>query len=299
MDTGQGGGGVPHWSVQLPPAHPLDRTFIWIVVFGSLPASGIIINLLAGDCLLSRTGKRGWRMVIAVALITLWQFWVYVIAWHAPRLSDSADSADFLQNFGSTAPRMWAGLVRLSERDQAMLAVYVGATLGWVSCWFQAIRADTTSKELSGELRRARERFAEAEGDEDKAEAERILGGVKQRHRALGAHGCQTLGGEVVPGFDHYCPLINNAVGSKNRAVFVAALFFELCAGAVLLIEGIPVAQQLLGVKQPTADQWQILVGVVLCSHVNFAIGGLLLLQLVALAFGTTTVGLQSRLGFT
>eukprot|EP01065_Artemidia_motanka_P030829 TRINITY_DN36965_c0_g1_i1.p1 TRINITY_DN36965_c0_g1~~TRINITY_DN36965_c0_g1_i1.p1 ORF type:complete len:305 (+),score=35.49 TRINITY_DN36965_c0_g1_i1:67-981(+) len=250
--------------------HPFDETFFWMIVVGTLPASGIAANTATGACLFGGSGKGGWRMVTVVAALTLWQYWVFIGLWHYPRLSTHGLPAHVL--------------------------VYHVFMALWLYCWVRGILADVTCPASTEQLKAARDAVESSNGKS--AEAMDRLFAVKREHRNAGAHSCQTLGGAVVPGFDHFCPILNNAVGTRNRKYFLLALMYEVPAGLILLADGVPVAQRILSMKEWGLAHAQILSGTVLACHVNFAVAGLLVVQLASILLGTTSVGLWPYLPF-
>eukprot|EP01062_Namystynia_karyoxenos_P048205 TRINITY_DN36623_c0_g1_i1.p1 TRINITY_DN36623_c0_g1~~TRINITY_DN36623_c0_g1_i1.p1 ORF type:complete len:358 (+),score=118.27 TRINITY_DN36623_c0_g1_i1:77-1075(+) len=279
--------------------HPLDVGFFWMMVIGTFPGVAIAGNLATGSCLLTgATASRGWKMVRGIAALTIWQYWVYMFTWHLPRLAGSPGAGAFLLGLpGSAAAAASALAAPGAAQLRAHLLCYHVAMALWMAAWVRAMRTETRSGELTGELRAAQKRCDAAPPCSD--ERERALGDyreLKRRHRSCGHRSCDTMDGDVVPGFDHFCPFVNNAIGSSNRRFFLQALVWQLAAGGLLLWEAVPVTMRMMSLPEWGFAEAQIALGTLAACHVNILIAGLLAAQLAALALGLSTLELWSLL---
>ncbi|KAJ9469696.1 hypothetical protein DIPPA_00127 [Diplonema papillatum] len=258
----------------------IDEAFFAMVVIGSLPGFLMVVNCWTGACFAAGPAslrKGGKRTVCALALLVAWQYYVYMYVWHFPRVTGK-----------TTKECLWTNpfsLLKAALRDEK-LAVYHAAMTLWIVSWVRAIRCDVSSDKLRSELAKA-----EAAGDDELFE-------WKKKKRAVGTRTCREIGGVPVPGFDHYCPLINNAVGRRNRKLFILTLAFQLVSGWCLLTDGVPVA----------VDYWsrdwaagplevpQIAIGVVLSLHINLVSLFLLSVQMLVLPFSISSIELWTLL---
>ena len=252
-----------------------------MIVVGAFPMFLSGINVITGACFASGPGtlhKGGRRTVAFVALLTVWQYWVYMYLHHYPRLTGCTEGLGCL---GTNPIRVASRL--MEEGSEVHIMIYHVCMVLWVWSWVTAICTDVTSKEKTKELVDAYERSAE-DGDS-----------VRMAHRAAGCRRCTEIGGASVEGFDHYCPLVANAVGRRNRKAFVLTLIYQMVTGLILLRDGIPVAVEVLSNKSTIWDgqkNMQVLVGVVLSIHINLVCLFLFTVQFLVLPLGISSVEL-------
>ena len=264
----------------MPVAVPVteDEAFLFMLCVGSLPLFLMGINLVTGACFAAGPGslqEGGHRTVAAVALLTAWQYWVYMYLHHLPRVAGCDEGWGCLVDTGSAYAALWQRVVQGSE---ARLAAYHVCMVLWLWSWVRAIRTDVVCPVRTKEL---------ADAGED-------AGCVRSRQRAAGCRSCKEVGGGSVQGFDHYCPLVANAVGRANRKPFLLTLVYQLVTGYLLLGDGLPFAVATLGELPPAElarepKHLQVLIGSVLSVHVNLVCLFLLSVQVVVLPLGISS----------
>eukprot|EP01060_Flectonema_neradi_P013365 TRINITY_DN20130_c0_g1_i1.p1 TRINITY_DN20130_c0_g1~~TRINITY_DN20130_c0_g1_i1.p1 ORF type:complete len:307 (+),score=29.00 TRINITY_DN20130_c0_g1_i1:44-964(+) len=256
--------------VQLPMT--AQEGFFGMVVIGGFPAFMMVVGFLTGGCVISGPAslQNGGKATIAVlGAMIVWQYWVYMYLWHHQKVHHCGISELLLSNPVTLL------LTTASERPHIIL--YHTSMILWVTSWYRGITTNVTSDKHTAELA--------AVIDTDQ------FGEVQKRHRSEGIRRCKEIGGGSVIGFDHYCPIISNAVGRKNHKYFILALVYQLCSGYFLLRDGIPEAIRILSQREYTDySEPQILFGVVLSIYINGVVAFLLFVQLIVIPTGISSV---------
>ena len=246
--------------------------FFWMIVIGGFPAFMMAVGFLTGGCVLSgpmslRGG--GEKTIIVLTAMIIWQYWTYMYLWHHQEVHGCGVYELLLMNPLTTL------YITLSERRH--IIYYHIAMVLWIVSWYRGITSDVVSKKFSAEISEAADtdRFTE----------------VQKRHRSEGIRRCTEIGGGSVVGFDHFCPIINNAVGRKNHKFFVLALVYQLCSGYFLLRDGIPEATRILSRRDHDSySEPHILVGVILSIYINGIVAFLLSVQVLVIPMGISSL---------
>eukprot|EP01061_Rhynchopus_euleeides_P020441 TRINITY_DN33242_c0_g2_i1.p2 TRINITY_DN33242_c0_g2~~TRINITY_DN33242_c0_g2_i1.p2 ORF type:complete len:312 (+),score=87.86 TRINITY_DN33242_c0_g2_i1:122-1057(+) len=261
-----------------------DEGFFWILCIGSFPMFLSGVSVVTGACFAMGPGSLhsgGKRTILSIALMTGWQYYVFMYLHHYPRLTGCT------QGLGCLLENPFSASASIASEAEAWqewpLLFYHICMAMWLWSWLTAIKATPVCPLRTSELAEGYARSAE-EGD-----------AVRQRHRQAGCRSCREIGGGSVPGFDHYCPLIGNAVGRANRKPFILTLVYQMLSAVVLLGDGVPYAIDALSRSKglwSDAKDAQVLVGVILSLHINTVCLFLLCTQLLVLPLGISSVEL-------